>query len=413
MSRAEKRFQVLLSWIYDVLLSGGLYLVLASFLQLGVKEALLYLAGVLWLFVPLSLSWFFIRRIRSVILYAAASTAVTAVSVVLMRDWKDLLTVVSTAMIFFVRALPRLSGGDDPEELVQRRTGQIPTVLDRPHPLRMLVTVGCYIFVIAMQSYELLTPVFVLLVCEVPVCFLYRWMDREEDYLAANRRVANVPVRSVKHMGHMVLLISMFVIAACILPAALYGEEPLKELLRPREHTVQIDPEELETEEPMQMGGGSMLPMELMEESYEPPAWLQTLWNLLFYGIFAACVFMFSILLYRSFRRMARSFSQGVGEDEVILIEDEEPADYAGRIMGGRARRRAVGQKIRREYRRIVKRRLKEQPKGWETPTELEHAAGLADMDPRVHELYEKARYAKDTCTQQETEEFFRKSGTV
>ena len=74
---------------------------------------------------------------------------------------------------------------------------------------------------------------------------------------------------------------------------------------------------------------------------------------------------------------------------------------------------RSPDRKIRRMYKKRIRRTLREKPSGNETPLELEYKAGLyennepekGDID-RIHELYEKARYGKEPCTQEEARLF-------
>ena len=70
--------------------------------------------------------------------------------------------------------------------------------------------------------------------------------------------------------------------------------------------------------------------------------------------------------------------------------------------------------RIRRLYRRAVKRRAAGSISGSETPLELEEKAGFYRADARpdksrdfrvVHDLYEKARYGNEECTKEEVKQ--------
>ena len=66
--------------------------------------------------------------------------------------------------------------------------------------------------------------------------------------------------------------------------------------------------------------------------------------------------------------------------------------DEARRLRDGK-RETFFGEekRVRRKYRRLIRRNLKEKPRGSETPEELEKMARLSDEE--LHGAYEKARY--------------------
>ena len=61
--------------------------------------------------------------------------------------------------------------------------------------------------------------------------------------------------------------------------------------------------------------------------------------------------------------------------------------------------------RIRRQYKKAIKKAGKYQPTGAETPAELEERNGLSgDGMRRLHDGYEKARYSREGCTKEEAE---------
>ena len=97
-------------------------------------------------------------------------------------------------------------------------------------------------------------------------------------------------------------------------------------------------------------------------------------------------------IILLSLKNSAARFKEGFAENgDVIVSLDSE--DHAQRI---RIRTPFSGEvtprdKIRREYRKQVRRRRKEKPQPYETPAEIEQAAGIDD--PALHTRYEQARY--------------------
>lgn len=61
--------------------------------------------------------------------------------------------------------------------------------------------------------------------------------------------------------------------------------------------------------------------------------------------------------------------------------------------------------RIRRQYKKTIKKAGKYQPTGAETPAELEERNELSgDGMRRLHDGYEKARYSRGGCTKEEAE---------
>ena len=60
--------------------------------------------------------------------------------------------------------------------------------------------------------------------------------------------------------------------------------------------------------------------------------------------------------------------------------------------------------KIRRRYKKTIRNATKGEPNAYATPTELEVIADLSDSRQvqTLHHLYEKARYSKDGCTEED-----------
>lgn len=73
-------------------------------------------------------------------------------------------------------------------------------------------------------------------------------------------------------------------------------------------------------------------------------------------------------------------------------------------MSGPDGRRRAVegsaSMRVRRYYKKLLRRRMQELPAGIETPRELEAMAGFtgSEGEMEMHFSYEKARYSQEGC---------------
>ena len=63
--------------------------------------------------------------------------------------------------------------------------------------------------------------------------------------------------------------------------------------------------------------------------------------------------------------------------------------------------------RIRKYYKKYLRKGLKQRPAGSETPHELEALAGFSKNESRslLHNCYEKARYSKEGCSASEADE--------
>lgn len=77
-------------------------------------------------------------------------------------------------------------------------------------------------------------------------------------------------------------------------------------------------------------------------------------------------------------------------EEEVEPIKEDEQI-----FIGKRTQKRTEEDRVRRLYRKFIRKHRKELPAIYETPTEIELAAGVADTEEgkAMHEKYEQARY--------------------
>lgn len=399
---------ILLSWAHALLLFGGIYLVLAAFLALPPALAAYYLRLALWLIVPITASWLFIRHIRVFALYLLCSAAVTAL---VWRASSFALTGALCAVIFIIRGYVRIKKGrirramqemaGDTGARLDAELWEIPTFLDEPHPAHWAVFCAYYVMILFSKCHYLLNWMFFLLAAEIFVCFIYRYLSRMWTYIRENRRIANLPVNAIQKVGRILLLLSLIFLILAVLPAVLYQREPLADMLESmRLKPLNISPwEELYPE-------GMTLPQDMgldfpAEAVGEPPAWLMFLSDMLVYLATVAAALALLAAIYRLCRRAAGYFAQEEN-DEIVFIGEEtrkavsEESSSALRKREGWA---SPNRRIRRHYKKTLRRQMKTEPSGWETPQELEEMASLSGQErDALHRLYEKARYSREGC---------------
>ena len=117
--------------------------------------------------------------------------------------------------------------------------------------------------------------------------------------------------------------------------------------------------------------------------------------DIFIYGTLIFAVLLCAYALFLGLRKMLRRFEQSSVEEEDIV----ESLDYMdeGEKIGflRRTWARTEEDKIRRSYRKFIRKNRKDRPAKFETPTEIETAAGVVDTTEgkELHKLYEFARY--------------------
>ena len=405
----EDRITVGIGWIHSVILFSGFYFLAASLLKRDDAEGFQFLLRTLWLIIPVVSSWLYIRKIRSFAAYILACAVTIAVTFLISRC---LITAVISVFIYAVRCSPRMIRGqmmeESPGDVVQIEIWQIPTLLDEPRPLHWSFFLVFYLILIFLKRFTFMEWMFYLLLAEILLTYTYSSFDDMKTFISGNRRIANLPVSMMQRMQRAMFCITMFMLMLFVLPALIYGEEPLKRLAYIEAMPYAEAPVMQEEGNPAGDGMLEMLEAISAENQKELPEWVQTLLNVLSYAV-AAVAFLFILwLLYQALRHMMQSFAQGQGSDEVILLDASGNETY-GRINKKKRTDKTanVNRKIRKEYRKTILKKTGNRPSGSETPQELEIGAGIyREQEQTFHDIYEKARYSDKVCSAEELEQF-------
>ena len=405
----EDRITTCIGWIHSVLLFCGLYLLTASFLKMDDKEGFRYFLHCLWLLVPIVTSWFYIRKIKGLAFYVLACMGTWAVTLFASRC---LLTAVISIFIFVIRCSPRMIRGrmmeESPGDVVQIEIWQIPTILDEPRSIQWSVFLVFYVVLIVLERFTFMEWMFYLHLADIILTYTYSSFDEMKMFVSKNRRIANLPVNVMQRMQRAMFCITMFLLTICILPALLYGEEPLKRLADIE--SVQNTSAAVMPAQEASMDNGMMEMLEALAQEHhrELPEWIQKLIELSSYVVVIIVFLVILWLLYHALRHMMQSFAQGQGTDEVILIDSSGNEIYGkARIRKRSGDTRNINRKIRKEYRKTILKKSSSRPAGSETPQELEESAGVfAGTKQAFHNIYEKARYSGTVCTAEELEQF-------
>lgn len=219
------------------------------------------------------------------------------------------------------------------------------------------------------------------------IAVIYIYLEKQEEYLKLNEKtcgVKNIPVRRMGSIGRQFLLINLLLIMLAMIPAliSMNGRSyiDMRNWTNPYKEVKVIYP--VDTTEYKDM---------VLEERETLLTRLMDLMVRAFVPVLATATI---ILLGYVIMQGLDSF-QGEPEPETDRIEAlNEDEKLSGR-KSERLRRRE-DHRIRKAYRKFIRKHREDIPNVFETPHEIEVAAGVAHMAQaqQLHEAYERVRYA-------------------
>ncbi len=267
--------------------------------------------------------------------------------------------------------------------------------LDKPNRWVCLWFVGVYVYALNMDCPQVCNIALYSTLAYLLIATAYEFFDKTKEYLKLNEeacKVRNIPRRRIYGIGKFFLMAYLCLLLLAIIPAVLtignrnYNDirisNPSKRAIVVTEYT----PREL-LEIP-----------EIMPEELEPEPVNETMiliLDIIIYSVAVITVVAIIIVFLILVRRELSKFSQMAYEEDDV-VESLEPEDESERIATYRpVWRRTEEDKTRRLYRKFIRRHRKERPAVYETPTEIETAAGVADTEEgkELHKQYELARY--------------------
>lgn len=224
---------------------------------------------------------------------------------------------------------------------------------------------------------------------------LYHYVSVTEGYFRLQHHVKHIPTRRIYGITGSVLGILAVLLAAAAAVSLLMI--PQRKYFDMR--SLSLGGGELVMEDLVQMTPPQMSGMEeLLGEDYvEPqpmPQWLDGL----FRGLALLLLVAVCGLALRGIWQYLRIFREGEEENGDLVEELRDVEEQEERLPAFREREPlSERERIRRMYRKTIRRYRKERPKVSETPLEIEQAAGIDRLEEiqRLHRQYEEARYGE------------------
>lgn len=444
MKISKKGWMVPLSWLHAYFLFAGIYPIIAVFIGCDEENTVRFTMLSALLFLPIIFSWCLFRFTHALWQYAILSLLFVGVmgrlgylasgklhicegvkalpnglNAGIVAGIAMFVTALFSVLVFVIRGFVRIRAGRIKKEFSEMPGGNIPkldqevfdipALLDMPNPRQWILFAVIYFIGIFLKKPLVWRFAFLLLFPEIFLCLIFQYTERHRDFITTHQKIADLPVQAMQKIGRITLGIAVLLLLALTIPSVIYGRDPLAEAverfeLKKVEGTFEM-PEQTYTP-----GGGQQMDMsELMEDGeYKPmPKWLQNLLDFAAYLMVGAVAAALLRVIYHACKNAGQSFA--VNSEDEILFLDKEDRDVKTRLTGtkGREGARSPNMRIRRQYRKTIRKAGKNRPRGVETPFELETAAGIREKDGAelLHVYYEKARYSEEGCTKEEAEE--------
>lgn len=271
------------------------------------------------------------------------------------------------------------------------------SVLREPAFPALIYFFAVYIFAVNLNSPAVCNAALFSAIVYAPVTFLHQYVDETENYLSLNKRTCNLPVKRIYGIGIGMLAFFLLLFIITILPALFTTSNRHYRDLRSWYDAIAFNPPE-QTPEIDMMSEEEDPWAALIEEYGEPkptPHWLILLSDIMEVAI----LLFFAVLLLKKIRDTFRDF-YGVNDENGDIVEElEEIEEKPDRIMMPTRRRNLTErERIRRDYRKAIRRHRKDRPAIYESPIEIETRAGISDSEEgrELHRHYELARYGRE-----------------
>ena len=226
----------------------------------------------------------------------------------------------------------------------------------------------------------------------------YEYINAMEEYLRLNEsmcQVRNIPYKRIYGIGKLFFISYLFLLVLTVIPAFLTADNRDYVEFKNSEYQKKIEAEDLDiyVQPPMEAMVDPMLE-EIEVEPIIPPELLPFL-DAIFYvlGVIILAVLLFAVITI--IRNELKQFAKATEEEEDV-VEALEPVEEVEQFFTRkRTWKRTEEEGVRRLYRKFIRKHRKELPAIYETPIEIETAAGVADTEEGryMHEMYEQARY--------------------
>lgn len=230
------------------------------------------------------------------------------------------------------------------------------------------------------------------------VTISHEYLNAMEEYLKLNEnmcQVRNIPYKRIYGIGKLFFISYLSLLFLMVVPALLTanGREYIE--VQTTEFEKEIMPEDIYIQPPMEFMVDPMLEEVEMEPIIKIPQEILTFLDVLVYLFGVIILGLLFLAVIEVIRKELKQFAKASEEEEDVVESLEPVKEDESIFLPKRTWKRTEEDRTRRLYRKFIRKHRKELPAIYETPAEIEMAAGVADTEEgkAMHEKYEQARY--------------------
>lgn len=271
--------------------------------------------------------------------------------------------------------------------------------LDTPSLSLVWYFVVVYVLGLFLKSKMLCDIAFYSAIAYLFLALIAAYFRATRSYLEINKRIKGIPTKRLYGVGFFMLLLFSMLLLAGILPSVFLANNRQYIDIKRWFEGVRFTPYEYENQ--MEFDETSPASINMMEMMYgdEPMPEPSVLADILFWVMTVICILVLVCGIILAIRQVFKDFKNSRDENGDIIeaIQDKEKSDREEMLTAGFRRADSEAERIKRRYRKMIRKHRKDRPAPHESPTEIEEGAGLKDDEQmkQLHKAYEEVRYGK------------------
>lgn len=343
--------------------------------------------------------------ITSILIFAVTGGLSWAISGLLQTSpllW-GYITLIQCETIFVLlnRLMERLHKRKDADDMLGENRDWRPSnsILREPSFYALAYFAATYVIAVNVNNPAVCNAVLFSAIIYTLITFLYQYICQTENYLSLNKRTCNLPSKRIYGIGNGMLAIFLLLLLIIILPSLFTISHRHYRDLREWSSNIKFgypEPTPENNTESIEEDPMAMLIAEYGEVK-PTPQWVIVLAYIMEIAIFAGLALMLVRKIYATFQDFRKEVDEN-GDVVEELEDSEDTVQLIKRTTPANRYKLSERDRIRKEYRKTIRRHRKDRPAPYESPLEIETNAGIADSEDgrELHRNYEWARYGKE-----------------
>lgn len=259
--------------------------------------------------------------------------------------------------------------------------------------------VAMYVFGICFYSKMLCDLAFFSAIVYLFLALGYKYFETTKEYFWLNKRTKGIPKRRLYSISAGMMLGFGMLLLIGILPSVLLAGQRRYSDIRTWFDDIEFIPYDFEYDAEIQgAADGGANWMELLNDGKPAPKPSKVV-TIVCWVLVAVCIACFAYGIVQAVRQVFRDFKNGLDEngDKIEELEGKDNI-FGEETLKLRSHGGSEAEKIRRRYKKMIRKHRKEKPAVFESPIEIEELAGLKDSEEMqaLHKEYEAVRYGRE-----------------